>query len=278
VSNSFFSSIYSADGTFSVMFDGGALMRVASGLLFGLLCGASFASSDCQPQCTTFVANKIGLQTYSHAKSWWSNIPQGYERISNGTGIAPTAGDIVVWQMQPHGHVAIITSVTSTTVTVEEANWSGDCRYGNRTLDRKGNYLNGPNASNMPPIGWLTRVRAKPTPPQYVSSTPSVGNRPNSNSYSQQPQTWATGNANQGSSQYYAQTPEPLNSRSNQQTWNTVSPSRATPQPSQAQQFGYGYSNQSQSWNTTSPYANSTQQTYQAPKQCRWINNSFVCK
>ena len=72
--------------------------------------------------CTYYVASRVYVPWSGHAKSWLANSrPYGYK-----TGNTPVKGSIVVTtEHRWYGHVALVESVTKTSITVSEMNYVG---------------------------------------------------------------------------------------------------------------------------------------------------------
>lgn len=109
-----------------------------------------------QYQCVELVMRhfktKWGLSWSGHAKYLLDNAPRTYVDVySNGGAVGPVPGDMIVFDKSgdPYGHVALVTAVTSTSVTIVEQNVSTSYQ---RTLSRSGNTVS-PGWSN----GWFTK-------------------------------------------------------------------------------------------------------------------------
>ncbi len=88
------------------------------------------------------------------AKDIWNTyLPEFFNRIENSTDNKPEQGDIVIWGMDPYGHIAICDHATLTTLTCFEQNWKELDGSGVTELRLHGNYNN--------VLGWL-RCKIKP--------------------------------------------------------------------------------------------------------------------
>lgn len=85
-------------------------------------------SASIRCSCVLYVEWKTGI-----------NKSVGLARNWPITSNNPTVGGIVILNEGPYGHVAYIESLTETTITISETNYSW-CRFGTRTLPRS--YVN----------------------------------------------------------------------------------------------------------------------------------------
>jgi hypothetical protein len=106
---------------------------------------------------------------YANAKGW------GLEEFPNGSATPPSANDILVFQdgINQPGHVAIIESVSPSSITVIEQNYcaSGQAiiplqfANGGYTIASRGNCTDPTSPSCFTPVGWLR-------PPGSISPNP----------------------------------------------------------------------------------------------------------
>lgn len=95
-------------------------------------------------QCTSFAAwclnsrngvgfhNHMGGRQWGHAKDWGHTARAlGYTVDKN-----PTVGSIAWWDTGQYGHVAWVSSVNGSTVTIEEYNYAYSLAYHSRNIDR----------------------------------------------------------------------------------------------------------------------------------------------
>jgi len=82
------------------------------------------------------------------AKDIWNTyLPEFFNRIENSTDNKPEQGDIVIWGMNPYGHIAICDHATLTTLTCFEQNWVEGNGSGVAEIRRHTSYNN--------VLGWL---------------------------------------------------------------------------------------------------------------------------
>lgn len=82
------------------------------------------------------------------AKDVWSTyLPEYFERIANSPTGVPQQGDIVIWGMNPYGHIAICDKAATSTLTCFEQNWKEGDGSGVTEIRLHGNYNN--------VLGWL---------------------------------------------------------------------------------------------------------------------------
>lgn len=82
------------------------------------------------------------------AKDVWNTyLPQYFDRIANSPTGVPQQGDIVIWGMNPYGHIAICDSATTSTLTCFEQNWTESDGSGVAEIRKHNNYNN--------VLGWL---------------------------------------------------------------------------------------------------------------------------
>jgi hypothetical protein len=82
------------------------------------------------------------------AKNVWDTyLPQFFDRIENTVTGVPQEGDIVIWGMNPYGHIAICDHATASTLTCFEQNWTEQDGSGVSEIRLHGNYNN--------VLGWL---------------------------------------------------------------------------------------------------------------------------
>lgn len=91
-------------------------------------------------QCTWYVATRTYVPWGGNAKAWLANSrAYGYT-----TGRTPVAGAIMVTnEHRIYGHVAYVESVTDTTVTISEMNYTGWARKSVRVLPRTSSVIMG---------------------------------------------------------------------------------------------------------------------------------------
>jgi surface antigen len=91
-------------------------------------------------QCTWYVSSRVYVPWGGNAKAWLANAAaMGYK-----TGKSPAAGSIVVTtESRYYGHVAYVESVTATTITISEMNYTGWARKSIRVLDRNSGVIRG---------------------------------------------------------------------------------------------------------------------------------------
>lgn len=82
------------------------------------------------------------------AKNVWDTyLPEYFERIANSPTGVPQQGDIVIWGMNPYGHIAICDHASTSTLTCFEQNWTELNGSGVTEIRLHGNYNN--------VLGWL---------------------------------------------------------------------------------------------------------------------------
>lgn len=82
------------------------------------------------------------------AKDVWNTyLPEYFERIENTPTGVPQEGDIVIWGMNPYGHIAICDHASTSTLTCFEQNWTELDGSGVTEIRLHGNYNN--------ILGWL---------------------------------------------------------------------------------------------------------------------------
>lgn len=91
-------------------------------------------------QCTWYVSTRFYVPWGGNAKTWLANAAAyGYS-----TGRTPAAGAIVVTnEHRIYGHVAYVESVTETTITLSEMNYTGWARKSVRVLPRTSSVIMG---------------------------------------------------------------------------------------------------------------------------------------
>lgn len=107
---------------------------------------AGYGTYGYQYQCVELVMRhfrtKWGLSWSGHAKDLLTNAPTASVDVTyNGGAVGPVAGDMIVFDKSGdlYGHVALVTGVTSTTVSIVEQNVTTSYA---RTLSRSGNTIN----------------------------------------------------------------------------------------------------------------------------------------
>jgi surface antigen len=74
------------------------------------------------------------------------------EVYRNGSAHGPVAGDMIVWTTAPFGHVAIVTAVTATSVSIIEQNVNA---VGRAQLSYAGGIVGGRGPGRARPAGWI---------------------------------------------------------------------------------------------------------------------------
>jgi len=104
---------------------------------------------------------------WGSAKAFWNRGKyQGLARFLNGkTHIKPEADDIIFFEVGKDGHVAIITSVSSSEVGVIQQNWDRNTAFGRVSIKRNldGSYYLGPQTfsserGSAAVLGWIRPV------------------------------------------------------------------------------------------------------------------------
>jgi len=109
-----------------------------------------------QYQCVELVMRHFktnwGLRWYGNAKHLLANAPKSTVDVySNGDGAhPPVPGDMIVWTKGTYGHVALVTGVTGSSVTIIEQNVKGS---GSATLPYDGKSV-GARWGSWVPAGW----------------------------------------------------------------------------------------------------------------------------
>lgn len=103
-----------------------------------------------------FYGNAKDLLAHAKSASYYaSGSPTDVEVWNNGDAAhPPKAGDMLVWTTGTYGHVALITAVTSTNVSIIEQNVSGVTPQGKYTLGYNGTTVAG-RWSQPGPAGWI---------------------------------------------------------------------------------------------------------------------------
>jgi len=104
--------------------------------------------------------NLLPTAIYGNASNYYNynnHTSLGLVKYANGGSMPPQAGDMIVSTSQTYGHIAIVKSVTSTTVVIVDQNLSINSE---RTLTRSGNTVGGFNSS-YPIAGWVRRFPAQ---------------------------------------------------------------------------------------------------------------------
>ncbi|KAK4136869.1 CHAP-domain-containing protein [Trichocladium antarcticum] len=101
-------------------------------------------------QCTSFVAwrvnERLGLQFHNRYKGQaWGNANQ-WDDAARASGVAvdntPKVGCIAQTNAGNYGHVAYVSAISGSSVTVEEYNYGGVEKYGKRTVPQNSfNYI-----------------------------------------------------------------------------------------------------------------------------------------
>lgn len=82
------------------------------------------------------------------AKDVWNTyLSEYFDRVPNSPEGVPQEGDVVIWGMQPYGHIAICDHASTSTLTCFEQNWVEGDGSGVTELRLHGNYNN--------VLGWL---------------------------------------------------------------------------------------------------------------------------
>ncbi|OWY21865.1 hypothetical protein B6N25_08410 [Sphingobacteriales bacterium TSM_CSS] len=108
---------------------------------------------------TPMYGNAAGYYTYTNHASI------GLLKYANGGSVPPQVGDMIVSTSQTYGHIAIVTSVTSTTVGIIDQNFSSNSA---RTLTRSGNTVAGFSTSYTV-AGWIRKNTAPATTPTLLT-------------------------------------------------------------------------------------------------------------
>jgi surface antigen len=72
---------------------------------------------ECVSLIKHYITEVIGVPVhYGNAKTWWTNPPPNFEKISDSPSAVPERGDIVIWgtAMGIYGHIAIATGIGDT--------------------------------------------------------------------------------------------------------------------------------------------------------------------
>ena len=122
----------------------------------GYSCGGSHQYGY-KYQCPEIVMRHFstnwGFRWWGNAKDLLANAPKDKTNVYyNGDKAHPPApGDALVWTKGTYGHVALITAVTSTSVSIIEQNWNGSGKatfgYSNGFVASRGN--------GWVPAGWV---------------------------------------------------------------------------------------------------------------------------
>ncbi|MBL7832214.1 MAG: CHAP domain-containing protein [Saprospiraceae bacterium] len=102
---------------------------------------------------------------FGNANTYWTNNNHssvGLQKFANGS-VAPQVGDILVSTSGSFGHVAIVTGVTSSTVSIIDQNFSSTSQ---RNITRSGNTIG--NFSSGYSVAGLVRKMAPATTPTLV--------------------------------------------------------------------------------------------------------------
>ncbi len=137
-------------------FDGTTAYSNGSYTGTGSSCGGS-AASGLRYQCPEVVMRhfmaKWGFRWWGNAKDLLANAPKAKTDVYYNGDAAhpPVPGDALVWTTGSYGHVALISSTTTTSVSIIEQNWAGNgtatFAYANGTIASRG--------SGWVPAGWV---------------------------------------------------------------------------------------------------------------------------
>lgn len=134
-----------ACGTILTSWNGTNVYSNGSNTGTGYSC-AGLGTYGYQYQCVELVMRhfktKWGLSWYGNAHDLLANAPTAYVDVYyNGGAVGPVPGDMITFDKSgdPYGHVALVTAVTSTSVSIVEQNVSTSYA---RTLSRSGNTIN----------------------------------------------------------------------------------------------------------------------------------------
>ena len=189
-----------ACGTVLATFKGTAAYSNGKYTATGYSCGGSHQYGY-KYQCPEIVMRHFslnwGFRWWGNAKDLLANAPKAKTDVYyNGDKAHPPApGDALVWTKGTYGHVALITAVTSSSVSIIEQNWNGSGKatfsYSNGTVASRGN--------GWLPAGWVhakanksgggTLPPGPPPPPPPPPPTPGVNWSCNKSSYKGQ-QLW----------------------------------------------------------------------------------------
>lgn len=110
----------------------------------------------------------------AHAKTasyFASGSPSDVTVYDNGDGAhPPVAGDMIIWTTGTYGHVALVTAVTSTKVSIIEQNVSGVTPAGKYTLGFDGKTVAG-RWGQAGPAGWVHAKKNVVTPADAGADT-----------------------------------------------------------------------------------------------------------
>ena len=89
---------------------------------------------------------KVPVKAYGNAIKYWTNFEKHKELSSNFEKVKglPKKGDIVIFNYQPYGHIAIVWAINGNTLTVFEQNRTGKhdkCTLGKYTTNKVKGYL-----------------------------------------------------------------------------------------------------------------------------------------
>lgn len=110
------------------------------------------------PQCVdvskAYIAQVLGGEPFKgNAIDYWNGSVPGFKRIENNGSQRPNPGDLIIWNFQPYGHIAV-------------CNWSRSFDMG---VFEQNNPIGSPchyaiyNYKNV--LGWLRPIVATPVPP-----------------------------------------------------------------------------------------------------------------
>jgi hypothetical protein len=143
-------------GTELTSFDGTAVYSNGSQTETGNSCDGSWEYGY-KYQCVELVQRhfktKWGIRWYGNANQQLANAPRDKVDVhENGGPVGPVPGDLIAFNKAGHswGHVALISEVTPTTVTIVEQNVKSSFR---RTLPRTGNSV-GAGWTDWYVMGW----------------------------------------------------------------------------------------------------------------------------
>lgn len=123
-------------------------------------------------QCVEFVnryyakvynMNLKDTEIYGNANTYFQNAGQaGLKTYANGGTTAPEVGDIICSNGGTYGHVGIVRSVSTNSITVIHQNWSNSTADNEKVLSRSGNNV-GTFNSTYPVQGWVRMPNSTPT-------------------------------------------------------------------------------------------------------------------
>ena len=121
---------------------------------------------------------KVPVKAYGNAINYWTNFEKHKELTSNFEKVngLPKKGDIVIFNYQPYGHIAIVWSINGSALTVFEQNRTGKhdkCTLGKYTTNKVKGYLRH-KITNTTTLAKTNKIIEITSTALYIRSAPSL--------------------------------------------------------------------------------------------------------